>query len=370
MNEVNEGEGNPQGPVGASAPAGPLGVVRQALQSDAVQRWAPMSLFVGGFGIDAWTLGREVDLRALALVCVYVLLIPVCFAVLGRATHDKVLKGASLALHFALGALFSALVVLYFRSAGQLITMLIVMVLFGFMVWNEFSSRARQQFELLWGIYGVSAVMLLNFLLPYALGSVRALWFYLSLVLGMGWVLGARRMLGARGWRTLVPTVSFALVLAVLYPLGLIPPVPLVQEGAVVGLNFEKTRGSYQVLGERPTLLERVGLRERVVSRAEGEPVTVVVAVSAPSRATANLEHRWRRRTEEGWVTTDRIPITIYGGRDEGWRFYSRKKNIPDGLWRVETALKGGAVLGYETFEVRAISEEERAALELLPRAL
>lgn len=367
---VESGGEEPPGDASPRAPQGRFAALRAALQSEAVQRWTPMSLFVGGFGIDAWTLGREVDLRALGLVCVYVLLIPLCFAVLGRATHEKWLKGASLALHFALGALFSALVVLYFRSAGQFITMLIVMVLFGIMVWNEFSSRARRQFELLWGIYGVSAVMLLNFLLPYALGSVRAVWFYISLAVGMGWVLGVRRLLGARGWRTSVPTLGFALVLGVLYPLGLIPPVPLVQEGAVVGLNFEKTEGRYQVLGERPTLLERVGLRERVVARADGEPVTVVVAVSAPSRAVANLEHRWRRRTDEGWVTTDTIPITIRGGRDEGWRFYSRKQNIPDGLWRVETALKGGAVLGYETFEVRAISEEERAALELQPRAL
>ncbi|WP_233497086.1 DUF2914 domain-containing protein [Lujinxingia litoralis] len=367
---MNEGEGSPQEPVGASAPAGPLGVVRQTLQSDAVQRWAPMSLFVGGFGLDAWTLGRDVDLKALALVCIYVLLIPVCFGVLTHVTHEKVKRGASLALHFALGALFSALVVLYFRSAGQLITMLIVLVLFAAMVWNEFSSRARQQFELLWGIYGASAVMLLNFLLPYALGSVRALWFYLSLVLGMGWVLGARRLLGARGWRTLAPTASFALVLGVLYPLGVIPPVPLVTEGAVVGVDFEKSQGLYQVMAERPGLLEKVGVTSPEVLRGPGEPVTVVVAVSAPPQATAQLEHRWRRRTDEGWETTDVIPIAIRGGRKEGWRFYSRKKNLPDGQWRVETALKGGAVLGYETFGVREISQDERDALRMEPRSL
>jgi hypothetical protein len=40
------------------------------------------------------------------------------------------------------------------------------------------------------------------------------------------------------------------------------------------------------------------------------------------------------------------------GGRKDGWRFWSRKRQITPGLWRVQTALQGGGVLGQQDFEV------------------
>jgi len=44
--------------------------------------------------------------------------------------------------------------------------------------------------------------------------------------------------------------------------------------------------------------------------------------------------------------------MIIRGGRDQGYRSYSKKKNIPVGTYRVETAYKDGAVIGSETFRV------------------
>jgi hypothetical protein len=44
--------------------------------------------------------------------------------------------------------------------------------------------------------------------------------------------------------------------------------------------------------------------------------------------------------------------MTINGGRETGFRTYSRKKNIPAGKYRVEIAYKNGAVIGSGTFEV------------------
>ena len=44
--------------------------------------------------------------------------------------------------------------------------------------------------------------------------------------------------------------------------------------------------------------------------------------------------------------------MVIKGGRDYGYRSYSKKKNIPTGTYRVETAYKDGAVIGAEIFKV------------------
>jgi hypothetical protein len=44
--------------------------------------------------------------------------------------------------------------------------------------------------------------------------------------------------------------------------------------------------------------------------------------------------------------------MVVRGGRDAGYRSYSKKKNIPPGTYKVETAYKDGAVIGAKTFKV------------------
>jgi hypothetical protein len=44
--------------------------------------------------------------------------------------------------------------------------------------------------------------------------------------------------------------------------------------------------------------------------------------------------------------------MVIRGGRDAGYRSYSKKKNILAGAYRVETAYKDGAVIGSTSFKV------------------
>ena len=54
-------------------------------------------------------------------------------------------------------------------------------------------------------------------------------------------------------------------------------------------------------------------------------------------------------------MLTDKITssrMVIRGGRDMGYRSYSKKKNIPAGTYRVETAYKDGAVIGATSFKV------------------
>jgi hypothetical protein len=44
--------------------------------------------------------------------------------------------------------------------------------------------------------------------------------------------------------------------------------------------------------------------------------------------------------------------MVVMGGRDAGYRSYSKKKNISPGTYKVETAYKNGAVIGAKTFKV------------------
>jgi hypothetical protein len=332
-----------------------------------LKRWAPVSFFVGGFLLDVFTLGGEVNPKALLVVCAYALVIPFIFIARAKSWALRHQRWFTAALHLCIGSLFSALVVLYFRSAELLLTSLIVCGLFAAMVWNEFARRDDSQRELMWGIYCVSLIMLFNFLLPWVLGSVRALWFYVSTASAVGLIWGL-------WWLARVPlntvrmATGFALCLAALYPMGWIPPVPLVMENSLVGTGFQKSNGQYTVQVEEQALASRLGLKQTVQHRVGREPIYVLTAVSAPARATAELEHRWSRKGPDGWTRTDAIPIRIQGGRKGGWRAYSFKRNLEPGRWKVETALVGGAVLGRHVFAL--VDVDGDTAVVRVPRDL
>ncbi|MFU8802761.1 MAG: DUF2914 domain-containing protein [Bradymonadaceae bacterium] len=324
---------------------------RREIYWQRVKRWAPLSLFVGGFLFDVVTLGAEINPKALLAVCGYALVVPFFFVMRAKSWAMNYQRWFTGALHLAIGSLFSALAVLYFRSAGQFFTSIIVIALFTAMVWNEFARRDDSQRELLWGIYCVSLVMLFNFLWPYIIGSVRPLWFYVSTLSAVGLIWGLK-VVARVPVKTVRTATAIAALLAVLYPLGWIPPVPLVMENSLVGTSFKRADGEYTVTVEPQGLVTRIGLKTPTLHRAGREPVYVLTAISAPKRATAELEHRWQHKGPDGWTTTDVMSIKISGGRQRGWRAYSFKRNMQPGRWKVQTALVGGAILGSENFEL------------------
>lgn len=50
------------------------------------------------------------------------------------------------------------------------------------------------------------------------------------------------------------------------------------------------------------------------------------------------------------------VRMRTHGSRENGFRIHTIKKNIPDGEWKVETAVKDGPVIGSKTFRVRHVS--------------
>lgn len=356
----------PSIPLKESGPAAPSGEPAGAdgeekkTQKPWYLRYLPLGLFVGGFLFDLLTLSREVTSLNLTVIGLYGFSVAAGLWLKSGVIRLplKVRRFVHLAIHFSLGSFFSALVVLYFRSAGHIGTFLVVMLLFLAMLWNEFAHRDNSQAELLWAIFSASLVMYFNFLFPHLFASISPWWFYGSTFLALAALL-ALRSAARQPWTTLrLAGIGAALIVA-LYQLGWIPPVPLVIESRLVGAEFSRENGDYTAMVHQPTLLDRLRLGPPVVERHVGEAVYVLTAVSAPPGAETSLEHRWSRRVDGQWVQTDAIPIRIRGGRKEGWRFYSFKRNLSPGDWKVETALVDGAILGHQRFHLRDVPLEE-----------
>jgi hypothetical protein len=320
--------------------------------------------FACGVVFDAVTLGRELSIWMLSYVFAYALGVAVCMVIRARRWLEGWRDWVDGALHFCLGATFSALVVLYFRSATYLWSWLTVGLLVGVMVWNEYAAKGRPRRSLVWGVYAASLVMLLNFLLPFAFGTIASFWFYASLALAMGGLYGLRRV-------AQIPSLSLAAsgvftgLLAVLYLAGAIPPVPLVMRQNIACVNGQVSGGEYLCEGEPTGSLVRWGLASPRVRYEPGERVSVLSAVSAPDGISATLEHRWARWEGDAWKRYDTIEVQMTGGRDSGWRFYSYKRSVKPGRWRVTTAVPDGRVVGYLRFDLEKLEGDERPDREI-----
>ncbi|MGH8456157.1 MAG: DUF5924 family protein [Stenotrophobium sp.] len=74
--------------------------------------------------------------------------------------------------------------------------------------------------------------------------------------------------------------------------------------------------------------------------------------IRAPRGLHENIRHVWM----QNGVTLDSIPLSISGGRAEGYRAWSCKRNMPTdprGHWQVRAMTEGGQMIGELRFEVR-----------------
>jgi hypothetical protein len=74
-------------------------------------------------------------------------------------------------------------------------------------------------------------------------------------------------------------------------------------------------------------------------------------AIGAPLGVRDELLHVWRH---DG-VVVDRIPLTVTGGREDGFRTWSSKRNLgeaPDGSWSCAVETAAGQFLGERRFTI------------------
>jgi hypothetical protein len=312
--------------------------------------------FAGGLVFDALTVGRDINLWKLAYVGIYALVIPTCIVVRERDLFNFNQRYVDWTLHFSLGALFSPLIIFYFRSAGHFWAFATVLLLGVAMIWNEIAARRGDNRELVWGLYGIGLVMFLNFLLPYLVGTVASWMFYTSVITGLG-ISGALYLYLDAPKKVLVGIAGFCSLLVGLYTAGAVPPVPLVMKQSRVCLNAEFKDGRYQCKTKKREFWAAWGLGRAELQYGPEDRVSVMSAVAAPPSVSLKLEHRWHHWSNGRWAQTDTIPMSLEGGRQLGWRFYSYKENVEPGAWYVQTALEDGPVLSSERFILESASK-------------
>lgn len=341
----------------------------------AIRRLYPVAAFVGGFLWDALTLGLRVrtsDFWRLSLFLVGAALLLYWLAWRRqRFLHPPEAGGTPrhrlaqirwlapyLLLQFFFGGLFSALFILYVKSAGHLPAWLAAGFLALLLIANEFwRDRYGRRFTLNWCLFALCAVLLLNFILPYAAGSLDRRWFYVAMALGLALTLLLYRLApGSPGRIRPVWGVAAALLFA--WHLDMVAPVPLVHKACAVGQDFSleesgKDGVRYRLAVEpAPAWAFWKSQSDILHVPAQGR-LYAISAVYAPRGVSAALEHRWLYRGARGWQLVRRIPFTVQGGRDQGFRGYSYLNAPEAGRWRLIVSTQEGQTITRFDFEVR-----------------
>lgn len=250
-----------------------------------------------------------------------------------------------LMLQFFFGSIFSALFILYFKSAGHLGTWLTATLLGLLLVGNEFARRSySRHFTLIWALLAFNAILLFNFALPHSLGSLDPRWFYVSTAAGIGLVQGLRYIAPGRPGRIL-PAWALAGALMLAWALDMVAPVPLVKQDLAIGHAFQREGDRFLLMVE-PAPGWQFWRKQAPVARVpEGERLYGVSAVFAPLGVTALLEHRWEVRDSGGWRVFYRNAFQSTGGRERGFRGYSWVLNPQPGEWRLIVATQDGRTI-------------------------
>ncbi len=287
------------------------------------ERWSPpLSLAAGGFTV--WQMRTHFDELRWALLA---LLAGVALWILERWLTRPIPLAQVVAQSSFQSAVWF-LVPFYLVSAAPVVAhaavialLLAVAILW---TWDPWFLRADAHPVARVGLRSVVLFYALVAVLPTLFGiSLGLSWWLAAILSGMSVLLaGFGKLTRAGRW-----TVAAAVFLAAWFAEPWFPAVPL----RVTELRWE------------PALAESM----------ESLPPSLALhtAVAAPLGLQDELEHVFFL---DG-VEIDRIPLRITGGREAGFRTWSRKRNFPDdprGAWRVEVRTSDGRLLDVARFGV------------------
>ena len=330
---------------------------------------------IGGFVFDAVTLKRIDMFWENFWVVVHLLVVALCILWIGREHNFVPAREAWAAkihtwliniLQFFFGGLLSTFMVFYFRSGTFWVSWPFYLLLTIAFIANEKlkSQYARREFP--FSLFFLSLFCFMIFILPVVLRAMGRLVFLLSGALSLLlWWLFVRflRTRAKEGFSDHPETVvassaAIFILINVLYFMNVIPPLPLSLQDASVHHSITRAEGGYLMQSERQGWLGFFRLVPRF-HVAPGVPIYFYSAVFSPTSLNTEIVHEWqtydRRR---GWITADRIALSVRGGRDGGYRTYSVKTGIKPGAWRVNVETPTGAILGRYRFNVLSQSGE------------
>ncbi|MBI4713738.1 DUF2914 domain-containing protein [Candidatus Uhrbacteria bacterium] len=323
-----------------------------------------------GVAVDFVTF-RSIQIQtAFLILAVHILVVGIAITLLHIANRSgKIISYlcllAPLIFQFSLGALLSASLIFYWFSGSFSVSWPILIIIAFLMLSNEvFRSYYLKPivhmsvfYFVLFSVFSVIFSYVFNSLGPFffVAAGLMSLGFFLLYVTALSKFFDSVRQIGKS-------IASSALLIFVLmnglYFFNLIPPIPLSIREAGVYHNIVRSGGEYQLKDEERSFIERL-LPVQTVHINNGDRVFVFTSIFAPAELNTTIVHNWQFYDEQKrkWIDKDRLSFLVNGGREAGYRGYSMKKTVTDGMWRVDVETKRGQVLGRVRFRIETVAE-------------
>lgn len=327
-----------------------------------------IGVFVAGFLFDLLTLGRIDDLlnliqQAVYLIALGTLLLFEIRLKIGTLTlsekGQKFWQYHDLIVHFLFGSLLSVYTIFYYTSASAFTSLLFILLLAGLMLANEFPQFQRLGLPVRVILFSICVLSYFSFIYPILMGHVGAIPFWLGFltsgtVLGLIWKFNFKdsQSLDLLKRHVLFPAIGVHAVFLLGYYTSLIPPVPVAVKKIGVYYNVEKKDGHY--IGHHLKPFWKIWSKgSQDFETRPGDRVFVMLSIFSPARFNDQVFLKWYfDDPKEGWSLSDTLPMTILGGRDEGFRGFGSKSYFQPGDWRVIVETSDGREVGRISFTI------------------
>lgn len=268
----------------------------------------------------------------------------------------KLFSLSSFGIAYFSGAALSFVFVYALRSAALSVSWPLFLILILCMVANEFFATHTYRFALDIMVLFTALVFYILFNAPFILNTQNNFVFLVSIItaiiLSLLYVAAISHVSETSEEETpkmYALGIGIPMFIGMLYMLNMIPGVPLsLTEGGIYH-NITKTDdGSYLVEEEVDNrLLPALRTKVHTISPEQND-IFFLSAIRAPKNMTAPMTHVWEYYDEEAgrWIESTVIPFVLAGGRESGYRAYSHKEGIFEGLWRVTVKVDDKRIVG------------------------
>lgn len=346
------------------------------------QKYAPIFFFICGFLWDSLTLGRIDRLYDRMVLLTHLSSLTICLYLFNLADDgrwretffEKYEEYLPLAIQFFLGGLCSAYVIYYSRSVSFTKTLSFFVILVILLLANELLKKRISNKYLQFSAYFFVNFTFFTFFIPVLVKEMSMFIFLVSGAISLTTTLiliiyiyanspSTRKELHAGKMLGLIAGIY--LMINTFYFLNLIPPVPLALEKGFVAYNIDKSDNTYEVTYEKVLWYQFWNDDNRTHSYTEASDVFVFTSIFAPTELTTTVAHRWKWKNPNtgDWEITDRIEYDITGGRDGGYRGYTYKSGIMEGLWEVDVITEDDQIIGNVNFEIDFVTSPNRSTI-------
>jgi hypothetical protein len=331
------------------------------------ERQIPIASFLFGVAIDLTTLDRIDSTITLWTHCVFLIVATILMFWEGlRWIKNRSHREGSFlwvnhvsVLHFIFGNLLSAFSIFYAKSSSMWTSAAFVLLVSGLLIANEFRAFRKRGIVLRFGIYSLCLASYLNYVIPIFRGRI-GLWPFLealAISLLIVSILGMILIFIDGHFRKVAKIVIYpAMVvhgmLAALYVMEAIPPVPLSIKQIGIYNDIRKIDGKYELSYSREFWRFWESGAQTFMAR-KGDKLVVFVRIFSPPNFVDNISIHWAYYDpRRGWQNSDVVPMKAIGGRDLGFRGFSVKENFFSGDWRVSVETSDSREIGRIYFTV------------------